>query len=285
MKTKINGKSHKAARPTSAQTDQWEDVSCPMADGESIGRRLPKNRLAALARPGMMVQPLNTSGNDDYGIIERMNEDCCTLRFESGARRVVLWTEVELCNVQADPAYIGSTWPEAAPNEEKPSKVTQPSAGATFTALPDGVTPELVEGRRKMIAQLGIEYHPHLSDWDFEDVKNERHKFEVVEKANGAAPRRVIATINVNPEVSKKPWMIAVIMSYAPELWRMLRDAAEELDVAGLPALLKLRYEAENLLIDASEDVPWFVESKSVKEEEKSLREYALADRIAMATK
>jgi hypothetical protein len=74
----------------------WEDV-------DELSRRWPKSRVAALARPGMLVGPMN--GNEN-GVIETVTTDIVIVRFEDGRVEPFYWGEVWLDNVQPNPAFI-----------------------------------------------------------------------------------------------------------------------------------------------------------------------------------
>ncbi|MCY2954823.1 MAG: hypothetical protein NTU53_23070 [Planctomycetota bacterium] len=91
----------------SGPTGEWEDVSVREATGGGLGKRLPKSKVIALARPGMVVEVAN--GGDGLGIIETITSDFAIVRFEDGRVETFYWGEVSLEAVAPDPAYIART--------------------------------------------------------------------------------------------------------------------------------------------------------------------------------
>lgn len=88
----------------------WEDVTAPALSIDSnLARRLPCERVAVLARPGMVVSLCNHRVNE--AIIIDVDRTACTVQTEDGERLVLLWHEVELMNVQPDPECLaGAEW-------------------------------------------------------------------------------------------------------------------------------------------------------------------------------
>lgn len=88
----------------------WEKVTAPaLLMNGNLSRRLPRDALAVLARPGMVVTLRNH--RKIAAVILDVTRNVCTVQTESGERVVLLWHEVELINVQPDPECLAGAMP------------------------------------------------------------------------------------------------------------------------------------------------------------------------------
>jgi hypothetical protein len=88
-------------------TQKWSTKSYPTTAEFRLSKRLPDNASPVMARPGMVVQ--DPMGAGDYGVIEFMHTNFVILRFEDGHLDVYTWPQIQLEQVQPDPAYLAVT--------------------------------------------------------------------------------------------------------------------------------------------------------------------------------
>lgn len=88
---------------TGGGTGEWEDVSAPAAsaDCQLLTKRLPRNRVPVLARPGHVVSLFNRS--EEHAVIVEVTPHNCLVETEGGEQFCLLWHEVELGVVAPDP--------------------------------------------------------------------------------------------------------------------------------------------------------------------------------------
>jgi hypothetical protein len=101
----------------------FEEVGLPDSSYEQLQIVVPRRRGPTLARPGMAVSVINHSS--DYGVITHALRDWCILRgCNKGEQIAATWGEVELVDVQPDPAFI------IPPPEQPPAPPAEPAAAA-----------------------------------------------------------------------------------------------------------------------------------------------------------
>jgi hypothetical protein len=91
-----------------ADPGEWEDVACysEQCEGDLV-RRMPRRRVRALARRGMVVSIMNS---DESGVIEQVHRDYAMVRTEGGDLIKQTWGELELFDVGPDPSELADAW-------------------------------------------------------------------------------------------------------------------------------------------------------------------------------
>ena len=85
------------------------EVREPMADGDTLLKRLPANAAPALARIGDTIRLFA-----QYAKIVSMTRDWRIAELEDGTTDAVRWGEVDLCHVRPDPSSFAVRPPRAA---------------------------------------------------------------------------------------------------------------------------------------------------------------------------
>lgn len=189
------GSTPPAQAPNEA-VEAWEDLRFESDHGAPgpLGKRWPVNRVPVLARPGMIVFPIDGSG-DGNAVIADITPDFCIVRYEDGKTDAFRWGEVHMEHVLPDPAALGQPSPA----------VTPPATPATASAV-GPCAAELLE--------LFIPI--------------EEPNGYLIHEDGPEGLGRPIANVQPNRQIfdAEACNRIATLMAAAPDLWRQLRKLA-----------------------------------------------------------